>query len=294
MRKFVAWTLYSLFTIAIVPLFMHPLGTPRHSVRTEVCGRRLRKIASALESYHKDHGHFPPAVVNDADGNPMHSWRVLILPYLGEEDLYSQYDLSQSWNSPANSKLAGQTPWFYRCPTTLSPTNSTSTDYFAIAGSDTAWSGTKTLHKEDIHDGLAATVLIAETECDPGVHWMEPKDLAIDEFLDASDSANALVHPHLYRDAQEFGRHVLMADGTVRFVPKTFPRATLESLLTINGGEGIDIHSLGLPTPNKSTLHKSTPQWKTNAAYAVLVFSIVVFLFATRRKAKEPPAPEKQ
>jgi len=44
----------------------------------------------------------------------MHSWRVLILPYMGEEEqqLYSRYNLNEPWNSPENHKLAALRPRF--------------------------------------------------------------------------------------------------------------------------------------------------------------------------------------
>jgi len=218
----------------------------------------------------------------------MHSWRVLILPYLEYQDVYDQYDLSQPWDSPANSKLANRTPGEYCC--------ASSSSYYAIVGPGTAWPGTKAIEKEDIHDRAADTILIAEiddalAEClgNLSIQWMQPADLAVDDFLNASGSANAITHVHFHPDLKAWGRHVLMADGTVRFAPETLPKTTLESLLTINGGEEIDVNRLGLPRP-----YQRTPRWKKVSAYAVLVFSIVVFLFATRRKAVEPPAPEKQ
>jgi len=37
----------------------------------------------ALFNYHDDYGSYPPAYIADESGRPMHSWRVLILPYLG-------------------------------------------------------------------------------------------------------------------------------------------------------------------------------------------------------------------
>ena len=41
-----------------------------------------------MHNYHDEHGSFPPAYIADASGKPMHSWRVLILPYLDEKGLY--------------------------------------------------------------------------------------------------------------------------------------------------------------------------------------------------------------
>ena len=41
-----------------------------------------------LQDYEQEHGCFPPAYVPDENGRPMHSWRVLSLPYLEEPSLY--------------------------------------------------------------------------------------------------------------------------------------------------------------------------------------------------------------
>ncbi|MBT6498149.1 MAG: DUF1559 domain-containing protein, partial [Planctomycetaceae bacterium] len=51
------------------------------------CKNNLKQIMLAMHNYHEDFGSFPPAVVTDDNGHPMHSWRVLILPYLDEAKL---------------------------------------------------------------------------------------------------------------------------------------------------------------------------------------------------------------
>ena len=52
----------------------------------------LKRISLALHQYHEEYNSFPPAYVLGDDNERWHSWRVLILPYLGdsEKQLYSQ------------------------------------------------------------------------------------------------------------------------------------------------------------------------------------------------------------
>ena len=70
------------------------------------CQGRLRQIALALQCYHDVYKSFPPAYVADETGKPMHSWRVLILPFLEQKALYDQYRFDEPWDGPNNGKLA--------------------------------------------------------------------------------------------------------------------------------------------------------------------------------------------
>ena len=54
------------------------------------------------------HDFWPPAVLVGPDGKPWHSWRVLLLPYLGHRDLFEQYEFSQPWDSAKNLRAARQ------------------------------------------------------------------------------------------------------------------------------------------------------------------------------------------
>src|SRR2546423_1882361 len=56
----------------------------------------LHDIGIAMHKYYDQFGHFPPRAVRDKDGNPLYSWRVVLLPFLGEgeeEKLYKEFKL---------------------------------------------------------------------------------------------------------------------------------------------------------------------------------------------------------
>ncbi|MBO5438405.1 MAG: DUF1559 domain-containing protein [Thermoguttaceae bacterium] len=77
----------------------------------------LAHIGYAMELYRLEHGgKLPPAFTRDAEGKPLHSWRVLILPYLGEKEkaLYEQIRLDEPWDSEWNRQFHAQMPVFYR------------------------------------------------------------------------------------------------------------------------------------------------------------------------------------
>src|SRR6476620_4852071 len=87
----------------------------REAARRMQCSNNLHNIAIALQNYHDDHGSFPPAYIAAADGKPMHSWRVLLLPYLDREDLYAKYRFDEPWDGPNNSQLHGQALKVFLC-----------------------------------------------------------------------------------------------------------------------------------------------------------------------------------
>ena len=77
----------------------------------------MKTIALAMYSYHYAHGHFSPAATYDKDGRPLLGWRVLILPYFGEEQyaqLYKEFKLDEPWDSPHNKALLPRMPSCYR------------------------------------------------------------------------------------------------------------------------------------------------------------------------------------
>src|SRR5437016_5495874 len=70
----------------------------------------------AMHNYQGVHCRLPPAVVYGRDGTPLLSWRVLVLPYLGQQDLYEQFHLDEPWDSPHNLQLLPKMPVLYAPP----------------------------------------------------------------------------------------------------------------------------------------------------------------------------------
>src|SRR5688500_14578472 len=67
--------------LGVVLLFPAP-EVPRKRGRPP-CVDNLHRIGLALHGYAGAHDAFPPAYTVDEAGNPLHSWRTLILPFLG-------------------------------------------------------------------------------------------------------------------------------------------------------------------------------------------------------------------
>ena len=83
-----------------------PEGPPAERARSM---NNLRQLMLALHNYHDAHGHFPTDI-RDKDGKPLLSWRVHILPYIEQENLYRQFKLDEPWDSEHNKKLVKSMP----------------------------------------------------------------------------------------------------------------------------------------------------------------------------------------
>jgi hypothetical protein len=180
-----------------------------------------------MHNYHDTHGRLPPAVVYGADGKPLVSWRVLILPFIEQLDLYEQFRLDEPWDSPHNLRLLSQMPRTYAPPPGKAwkvPPYHTVCHVFV--GPGTAFEGQEGLQfPSDFPDGLSNTLLFVEAG-EP-VPWTKPEDLPYDPERPLPE-LRCLFHD---------GFRACMADASRRFVPKRTNQATLRAAITRNGGD---------------------------------------------------------
>src|SRR5262245_61477503 len=109
----------------VVALMLPAVRRSREPARRTQCKNYLKQIGLALHNYLEDYHALPPAFTVDAYGQPLHSWRTLILPYLDQRLLYETIDLSKPWNDPANAEAFNTALEIYRCPSATSPPNHT-------------------------------------------------------------------------------------------------------------------------------------------------------------------------
>lgn len=210
----------------VLNLMLPVCSFPQHVARRLVCQQNLRDIGAALEHYHDARGRFPPAFIADENGKPKHSWRVLILPYLGEQALYDQYDFSEPWDGPNNSKLAAKMPRQYSCPDDQAAKKSGSTNYLAVVGPGTAWPGAKPANLKDIFDKNYNTILVVEV-AGQNISWMEPRDL---DFVTFDAKINSKISPSI-SSRHSNGAQVLFANGSVQFLANDTSPAELRAML---------------------------------------------------------------
>jgi prepilin-type processing-associated H-X9-DG protein len=199
------------------------------------CNNKFKMIVLALQSYRDAYGQFPPACIADESGRPMHSWRVLILPFLEHKPLYDAYRFDEPWDGPNNSKLASVMLKIYCCPADHYGGSATcETSYVAVVGPSTAWPGTMSTRLGDIKDGAGNTILLVEVH-NSGIPWMEPRDLGFQQLPLAINppSGKGISSGH------KSGANVGLADGSVIFLPNDTPPETVRAMLTIAGGETV-------------------------------------------------------
>lgn len=212
----------------LAALLLPAINAAREAGRKAQCQNNLKQIGVALHSYQAAFGCFPPAYIPDENGQPKHSWRVLILPQLGYQHVYDQYDFDEPWDSPANMALADQMPQEYTCATDPDQfTNHTS--YVAAVGPDRMFPGANARKLTEVPDGLSNTIAVMEYSGSQ-INWLEPRD----EPTAGSGAANSPPfsnHPG--------GWHALMGDASVRWISDSSSSQQVEALMTVDGGEAV-------------------------------------------------------
>ncbi|HEX5104689.1 MAG TPA: DUF1559 domain-containing protein [Pirellulaceae bacterium] len=217
-----------LIFLVLAGLMLPSVQTTRTPSVRGMCGNNLLQIVLALENYHDVYGSFPPAYVADESGRPMHSWRVLLLPFIEHEDLYKQYRFDEPWDGPNNRQLARSISRVYACPADHRD-GRPETSYVAIIGPHTAWPGDRPVRRADMKDGPSNVLLVFEVK-DSGIHWMEPRDLHVNQMAPAINAPHgqgvSSKHPGCAQAA--------FADGRVRQLPDNLPPSYLRSWMQID------------------------------------------------------------
>jgi prepilin-type processing-associated H-X9-DG protein len=225
----------------LAALLLPSVQVVRESSRHGECMNNTKQLALALLSYEAKTGALPPAFIESSTGQPLLSWRVLVLPFVDRKDVFELFDLHEAWDNPVNSKSSSASIELFHCPN--DPTRKPTTNYFAIIGPRTAWHGNTGRRLADIPDGATQTVLLMEA-IGKNVPWSKPDDLSIDEAVELLSSTREAIHTHYGSDGffyrrfdQSPGINVAMADGSVRFLRLPLPKDLAIALLTADGGE---------------------------------------------------------
>lgn len=215
-------------TGVLVGMLLPAVQAAREAARRMTASNHLKQIGLAMHNYHATHRQLPPRASVDDQGRPLLSWRVALLPFLGEQVLYEQFHLDEPWDSPHNIRLVDQMPMIYADPSSV---NRAGTTVFQVPmGDGFLFAATGATKFRDVTDGLSNTLMVVETSSGAAVPWTAPDDMEIDSTVPLDGLGGS--HPG--------GFHVLMADGAIRFVANTVDRDVFRALLTRSGAEVVN------------------------------------------------------
>jgi type II secretory pathway pseudopilin PulG len=235
--RFVELLVVIVIIFILLGLLLPATRTAGEAARRMECTNNLKQLALALQNYEITYGSLPPAYLAAADGTPMHSWRVLLLPFIEQQALYEKYRFDEPWDGPNNRHLAKQMPSVYRCPSfNYEPESAQSegdqwyTQYVVISDYNSSFPPSGVVSTSKIQDGASNTLLVAElsSECVP---WMAPRDIDVAGFARMYRVRSKGTKQH------EGGLHIALGDGSVIFLSESTESATLEGLITVSGSE---------------------------------------------------------
>lgn len=203
--------------------------------------KNLRDIMSAMHMYHGAAGHSPAAKYGCGCDKktrkwfrqrPYLSWRLQLLPFLGEKELFAQFRVGEPWDSAHNRKLIPLMPKIYRAPG--STAGDGKTNYLGVVGPNAAFPEKGTIMIQDFTDGTCNTIMLVEVPDEAAVEWTRPEDFPID----TKERMKKLV------GLRAGGFLTAFADGAPQFISESVAPQMLQRLLIRNDGEVVNSEDL--------------------------------------------------
>lgn len=209
---------------------------------------KLKQIGLALHNHHDTFRKFPDEAIRGDREKPLLSWRVKLLPFVGERALFDRFRMNESWDSPHNRSLIEEMPSVFKVPGL--DLEAGQTTYVGIVGAGTMFDpGRDGMAMHEITDGTSNTLMVAEAAPESAVIWTKPDDLTLNE-----DDARIGLH-----GARRGGFLGLLADGSVQFLSEQLPSETVRQMSIRNDGVAVNFRRVQsaqrpdvLPAPPRS------------------------------------------
>jgi prepilin-type processing-associated H-X9-DG protein len=209
-------------------MLAHAAGMMKVSSNRIKSQNNIKQMSLAMINYADTYGGvMPTAAICDKNGKPLLSWRVSILPYIEQDNLYKQFHLDEPWDSEHNKKLIDRMPEIYKLPGDKTKHELPSTHYLAFVGNGAALEEKRGVRfPAEYTDGTSNTIWVAEAE--KAVPWTKPEDTTY-------DPKQAPKLGYFFSNKCNVG----FMDGSVRTLPKSLKEEILHALITRSGGEVI-------------------------------------------------------
>ncbi len=218
----------------LVAMLLPAVQASRDAARRTRSMNNLKQLGLAMHNFHHMFGAFPAAHNMNADGQPLLSWRVHLLPLLEEESLYDQFRLDESWDSPHNQRLIARMPDVFRAPGSQASLGKT--NYLGVRGEEMALIAPRRAERypqgsslKEFLNSTSNTLMIVEADDQSAVEWTRPVDFEAD--LDQPLKGLVGLRPG--------GFQAMFADGSVRFISETIDPVILRRLFTKADGQPV-------------------------------------------------------
>jgi prepilin-type N-terminal cleavage/methylation domain-containing protein len=106
----------------LIGLLLPAVQKVREAANRLKCQNNLKQIGLGLHNYHDAHSTFPPGgagTANPAPANDGMGYHVYILPFVEQDALFRQFDLTRVYTMEPNRALGGRLVPIYQCPSAL-------------------------------------------------------------------------------------------------------------------------------------------------------------------------------
>jgi len=185
----------------------------------------LKQIALAVHNHASAYNDQIPQNIVDKDGKALLSWRVRILPFIEEADLYKQFKLDEPWDSENNIKLLAKLPKVFE-NLRVKIKKPGYTAYLGFEGNGALFGSKYKIG--NIPDGTSNTILCVESSV--ALPWTKPVDLPFDPKKDVPDFGKAYNGEPI----------IAICDGSVRTLNlKKVSAKTLKNAICTDDGNAL-------------------------------------------------------
>lgn len=228
----------------MVALLLPAVQAAREAARRNQSMNNMKQLMLALLNFESTRGTFPAHATYSEEGKPLLSWRVQILPYIEQQELYDQFRHDEPWDSDHNKQLIASMPQVFIDPS--SPKYAASdgyTHYLGVKGKgflfDSSFEEQQLKSKRPgrqikgnsfrgIQDGSSNTLAFVQVNDQRATIWTKPDDWE----MDTKNPLNGLspsFHPGIFLAA--------FCDGHVAPMAQDIDADTLKAMCTRNGRE---------------------------------------------------------
>ncbi len=216
----------------LVALLLPAVQAAREAARRNQSMNNLKTLMLSLHNHHDVKNSFPSQAICDANGKPLLSWRVAILPFLEEQELYDQFHMDEPWDSPHNKSLIPLMPAIFSDPSGALAPSDGKTHYLGVTGpSSIFYSKTDGAPFRSITDGSSKTLAAVQVSDEHAVTWTKPEDFDAEKHKKNPLGGIGTIHPS--------GFLAGFCDGHVSFVQDSVDPDLFYKMTTRNGKESI-------------------------------------------------------